>query len=282
MKKAGIDLIYSLPGLKVHAKVALVVRRQPNGEQKRYAYMGTGNFNENTARTYTDHGLLTCHPKLTKELGKVFDYLCGYKKDLTFKHLLVSRFNLQATFLELIDREIKHVKNGLPASIIIKLNNLEDEKMIDKLYEAGRAGVQISLIIRGICCLVPGVKGLSENIRVIRLVDKYLEHARVFVFNNNQEPEVYLASADWMKRNLYRRIEVGFPVYDENLKAQLLQLMDMQLRDNLKAVWLNPRQENMPVLPQLYSPLVRAQSDIYEWLKRNEENHSSVSSVSLV
>lgn len=281
MKEAGVEIIYSLPGLKVHAKVALIIRHQADGQEKRYAYMGTGNFNENTARIYTDHGLLTCHPKLTKELGKVFDYLCGHKKALHFKRLLVSQFNLQAKFLELIDREIAYAANGLPASIIIKLNNLEDEKMIDKLYEAGRAGVHISLIIRGICCLVPGVKGLSENIRVIRLVDKYLEHARVFVFGNNNKPEVYLASADWMKRNLYRRIEVGFPVYEEALKAEIIQLIDLQLRDNLKAVWLNHKQDNLPVLPQLDNPLVNAQKQIYEWLKQKEERYSTAKQISM-
>jgi polyphosphate kinase len=274
MKEAGIEIIYSLPGLKVHAKVALVIRKEANGEEKKYAYLGTGNFNENTARFYTDHSLLTCHPKFTKELNKVFDYLCGNRNNLHFKRLLVSQFNLQSSFIELIDREITYAKNGQQASIIIKLNNLEEETMIDKLYEASQAGVQINLIIRGICCLVPGVTGLSENIRVIRLVDKFLEHARVFIFGNNHQPEVYLASADWMKRNLYRRIEVGFPIYDEALKADILKIIDLQLQDNLKAVWLDTSQQNHPVLPELDKPLIQAQTQIYEWLKQQAETIS--------
>jgi polyphosphate kinase len=282
MKEAGVEIIYSLPGLKVHAKVALVTRRLADGRKKRYAYLGTGNFNENTARTYTDHGLLTCHSKFTKELSHVFDYLCGHKKEFHFKHLLVAQFNMQEKFIRLIDREIVHARNGLSASICLKLNNLEDEKMIDKLYEASQAGVQVRLIIRGICCLVPGVAGLSENIHVIRLVDTFLEHSRVFVFGNNQEPEVYLASADWMKRNLYRRVEVGFPVYQQELKEEIMQILDLQLRDNLKAVWLDHKQENLPVLPQLDSPLLRAQTEIYEWLKRKEEQYSSGMFVSQV
>ncbi|MFC5535242.1 polyphosphate kinase 1 [Rhodocytophaga aerolata] len=281
MKEAGIEIIYSLPGLKVHAKVALVIRKDAQGAEKKYAYFGTGNFNENTARFYTDHSLLTCHPKLTKELSKVFDYVCGQKKDLHFKRLLVSQFNLQETFLELINREIGYAKKGLPASIIIKLNNLEEETMIDQLYEASQAGVEISLIIRGVCCLVPGVKGLSENIRVIRLVDHYLEHARVFVFGNNHNPEVYLASADWMKRNLYRRIEVGFPIYDEAGKAEILKLIHFQLQDNMKAVWLDSNQQNHPVLPELDKPLIRAQTQVYEWLKQKEEKYITSVSNSL-
>ncbi|WP_232064504.1 polyphosphate kinase 1 [Rhodocytophaga rosea] len=272
MKKAGIDIIYSLPALKVHAKIALIHRKTADGQIQRYAYLGTGNFNENTARIYTDHGLLTCHRKMTKEMEAVFAYLCGDKQKRHFKHLLVSQFNLQECFLEMIDREIKQAKAGDKASIIIKLNNLEDEKMIDKLYEASQAGVQVELIIRGICCLIPQVEGLSENIQVTRLVDRFLEHARVFIFYNGGDTEVYLASADWMKRNLYRRIEVGFPVYDEIMKAELMEIIRFQLQDNTKAVWLDTHQHNMSIKSATNETRIRAQMDTYQWLKQKQES----------
>jgi polyphosphate kinase len=271
MKKAGIDIIYSLPALKVHAKIALVNRRTADGELKRYAYLGTGNFNENTARIYTDHGLLTCHRKITKEMESVFEYLCGDKQKRHFKHLLVSQFNLQERFSEMIDREIRQAKRGEKASIIIKLNNLEDEKMIDKLYEASQAGVEVELIIRGICCLIPGVEGLSENIRITRLVDRFLEHARVFIFHNSGDTEVYLASADWMKRNLYRRIEVGFPVYDQTLKTELMEIINLQLQDTTKAVQLDTHQQNKAISALPEQRLVRAQTDIYQWLQNKQD-----------
>jgi polyphosphate kinase len=271
MKKAGIDIIYSLPALKVHAKIALVIRKTTEGERHRYAYLGTGNFNENTARIYSDHGLLTCHRKITKEMEAVFEYLCGSKEKRHFKHLLVSQFNLQEQFLEMINREIELANQGKKASIIIKLNNLEDEKMIDKLYEASQAGVQIELIIRGICCLIPQVEGLSENIRVTRLVDRFLEHARVFIFHNNGSTEVYLSSADWMKRNLYRRIEVGFPIYDEALRTELLEIINFQRQDTIKAVQLDTHQHNKSINAHSNQKQVRAQTDIYQWLQKKQE-----------
>jgi polyphosphate kinase len=279
MKKAGIEIIYSLPGLKVHAKIALVTRESVSGSPRRYAYLGTGNFNENTARIYTDHGLLTCHQKITKEMDHVFEYLCGSKHKFHFTHLLVSQFNLQERFIDMIDREISHANNRNKAQITLKLNNLEDEKMVDKLYEASRAGVEVNLIVRGICCLVPQVVGLSENIRVIRLVDKFLEHARVFIFHNKGNTEVYLASADWMKRNLYRRIEVGFPIFDEVLKQELLEIIKFQLKDNTKAVWLDAEQNNHPVMPHLGYSLTRAQTDTYQWLKQKEGARNQTESV---
>ena len=267
MEKAGIKIIYSIPGLKVHAKVAVVCRRQGDGSLKRYGFFGTGNFNEKTATIYADEALLTCHSELTQELDKVFQYLYHQGEISPFKHLLVSQFNITNRFSEMIDREIAHVKAGGKGLIILKLNNLEDDVMIDKLYEASQAGVKIELIIRAICCLKPGVKGLSENITVRRIVDRYLEHSRVFYFYNNGKDELYQGSADWMKRNLYRRIEVVFPVYQKDIKAEVLKLIDVQLRDNVKACFLDTELNNVRINNGI--PPVQAQIAFHQWLEEN-------------
>ena len=185
-----------------------------------YSYLATGNFNEKTARIYSDYGLFTANQEFGKEVKKVFNFLERKSKHEKFKHLLVAPFNLRKKLTELIDNEIINMQEGKTAGIILKLNSLEDRKMIKKLYEASQAGVKIKLIIRGICCLVPGIKGLSENIEVISIVDRFLEHPRVYIFHNNGDSKYFLSSADWMKRNLSRRIEVAFPVYDKNSKNQ--------------------------------------------------------------
>lgn len=239
MKAAGVKIIYSNIDLKVHAKVALV-KREFNGT---YDYMGllaTGNLNESTARFYTDQILLTAHRPILEELEALFGFLSKSKKAPTaedmidFKHLLVSQFNLQERFLDLIQREIDYAKNGQVSGITIKLNNLEEQVLINKLYEAAQAGVKIKLIVRGICCLVPGKAGLSEHISVTRIVDRYLEHGRIFVFENNGNPEVFMGSADWMNRNIYSRIEVCFPVYNQELKELFLRIINLQLNDNVQ------------------------------------------------
>ncbi|TKC05935.1 polyphosphate kinase 1 [Pedobacter frigoris] len=237
MKASGVKIIYSSIDLKVHAKVALVKRKLDVGME----YLGllaTGNLNETTARFYTDQILLTAHQPMLKELELLFGFLSKRKKaplvedHIEFNHLLVAQFNLQQRFLDLIDREIKHSKSGLPSGITIKLNNLEERILITKLYEASQAGVKVQLIVRGICCLVPGVTGLSENISVTRIVDRYLEHGRIFVFENNGNQEVFMGSADWMNRNIYSRIEVCFPLYDEDLKSIVMKIINLQLNDN--------------------------------------------------
>ncbi|ELR69965.1 Polyphosphate kinase [Fulvivirga imtechensis AK7] len=268
MEKAGIKIIYSIPGLKVHAKVAVVCRRQGDGSLKRYGFFGTGNFNEKTATIYADEALLTCHAELTSELDRVFQYLYHQEEITPFQHLLVSQFNLTERFNKLIDREIAHVKNGGKGLIILKLNNLEDDIMIDRLYEASQAGVKIELIIRAICCLKPGIKGLSENITIRRIVDRYLEHSRVFYFYNNGDDELYQGSADWMKRNLYRRIEVVFPVYQPDLKSEVLKLIDVQLRDSVKSCFLDPTLNNARINNEL--PCVQAQVAFHKWLEEQE------------
>ncbi|WP_374949655.1 polyphosphate kinase 1 [Mucilaginibacter sp.] len=268
MKSAGVQIIYSVTALKVHAKIALVKTR--NGNRLQYSgLLATGNFNEGTAKFYTDHVLLTTNPDLLREVELLFIFLARREKpsainQMNFKHLLVAQFNLQQRFLELIDREISNAVAGLPSGITIKLNNLEERVLIDKLYQASQAGVKIQLIIRSICCLVPGIKGLSENISIRRIVDRYLEHGRVFVFVNNNQTEVYLGSADWMNRNIYNRIEVCFPVYDNEIKDQLLQMINLQLQDNVQAVLLDDELNQLH--PQTQGEKVQSQKEIYAFL----------------
>jgi polyphosphate kinase len=262
MKAAGVRIIYSIPKLKVHAKIALVKRRE-NGRSRSYGLLATGNFNESTARFYTDHILITANPTLLQELELLLLFLRNRQTpkkfpQLQFSNLLVAQFGLQEKFLSLIDREIQHAAEGRPAGIIIKLNNLEEEKMIHKLYAASQAGVKVQLIIRGICCLVPGIQGLSENISIRRIVDRYLEHGRIFIFENGGSEEMYMGSADWMNRNLYRRIEVCFPVVDADIRSEVKQLIMLQLKDNVKAVMLNENLENVPLSPGTDEP-VRSQ-----------------------
>lgn len=263
MEEAGVKLIYSMPGLKVHAKVALVVRKK-GVNTRSYAYFSTGNFHEGTARIYCDHGLFTCQKELNEELEYVFNYLEDQKPIPRLKHLLVAQHNMQSSFLEMIDREIAVAKDSGKARIVIKLNNIEDRIMMEKLYQASEAGVEIIMLIRGICCLVPQME-FSKNIRVIRLVDGFLEHARMFLFHNQGAERLYMASADWMNRNLYRRIEVGFPVYNEDVKKQLLQILQLQLDDNVKAFHLDHNHDHVKI--EQGDVPVRAQWAIYDWLK---------------
>ena len=270
MKEAGIRLIYSIPGLKVHAKVALV-KKVVGGVTSYLGLMATGNLNESTARFYTDHVLLTSNQVLMNELEQMFQFLGKRERptkntSLTFQHLLVAQFNLQARFIELIDREIEHAQAGKPASIIIKLNNLEERVLIRKLYEASKAGVVVRLIVRTICCLIPGVQGMSENISIKRIVDRYLEHGRIFSFHNDGKNEVYMGSADWMNRNIYRRIEVCFPVYNEELKAEMLDLLDIQWRDSIQAVWINDSLQNVSIPPS--EEPVQSQLAIHHYLSK--------------
>lgn len=234
MEKAGVKVYYSFPGLKVHAKLALITRIE-NGKEVKYSYFGTGNFNEKTAKIYSDIGLLTMDERLTKESEYVFGFLSGKNVEYEFNHLLVAQFNMRKDFIDMIDKEIQNAKDGKDAGIILKMNSLEDRKMIKKLYEASSAGVKVDIIIRGICCLVPGVKGLSENIKIISILDRFLEHSRVYIFNNNGDPKIFAASADWMKRNLSRRIEVGFPIYDVEIRKEIMDIINIQLNDSKKA-----------------------------------------------
>ena len=263
MKTAGVKIIYSMPGLKVHAKVAVVTRKNSEGKKVNYGYFGTGNFNEKTASIYADQALLSKNIQLTYELEQLFLFL-ERQQNPDFKALLVSQFNIIERFESLIDREIKHAKDGRKALIVIKLNNLQHQGMIGKLYEASNAGVKIDMIVRSICCLVPGVQGMSENITVHRIVDQYLEHSRAFYFYNNGEDELYQGSADWMNRNLERRIEVVFPILKGAFKSQILKMLELQIKDNIKGVTLNSDLKNVPIHGD---EEVRSQVDFYEYLK---------------
>jgi len=266
LEKAGASVHYSYPGIKVHCKL-LLIECAENSATKRYAYIGTGNFNEKTALLYTDHALLTCQPKLTAEVGQVFDLLSRRLLLPKCKQLLVAPFNMREAFLSRIEREIEHAKEDRPAYMILKMNSLEDRGMISKLYKASQAGVHIRIIVRGICCLVPGVPGMSENIYVTSIVDRFLEHARIYLFGNGGEEELFIASADWMTRNLDRRIEVAAPISDPILFRELRNLLDFQLRDNVKARTINEGQSNPYVERQTGDPDVRAQESSYLYLK---------------
>lgn len=269
MKAAGVKIIYSIPGLKVHAKVALV-RISKEGRLKDYGLFSTGNFNESSARVYTDHILFTTRPALLRELELLFIFLAKRRKPLPeerglFKILLVAQFNLQQEFLKRIDTEIAYAREGRKAGITIKLNNLEEEVMIAKLYEASCAGVTVHLIVRGICRVVPGVENLSERIKVKRIVDRYLEHGRIFLFENGGDPQVFLGSADWMNRNLHRRIEVCFPVLDPVLKNELITILQLQWQDTAAAVWIGKEAQNIPLSGNKND--FRSQRGIYLYLK---------------
>ncbi len=250
LKKSGVKVLFTREDLKVHAKMGLVKFRD-GGAVRRYAgLLATGNLNEGTARFYTDHILLTSDEEMLEEAEQLFSVFLSRdfkKQDWSFKHLLVAQFNLQDRYLELIDREIAAATSGMPARITIKLNNLEERVLINRLYAASNAGVEIRLIVRGICCLVPGVAGQSENITVKRIVDRYLEHGRICIFHNGGAPEVWLGSADWMNRNIYRRVEVCFPIYDERLRTQVLDMIELQWSDDVAAVNITEHDQNKPI-----------------------------------
>ena len=269
MKAAGINILFSLPGLKVHAKVALVLRRDRQGHKlPSYAYISTGNFNEKTATLYADSGLFTCNPILVNDLHNLFRTFQG-KENPVFHRLLVARFNLIPELNRLIDHEIELAKSGKQGRIILKMNALQDPAMIDRLYEASQAGVRIDLIVRGICCLIPGRK-YSRNIRVTRIVDTFLEHARVWYFGNGGKPKLFLGSPDWMRRNLYRRIEAVTPILDPDLKRELSDMLSIQLSDKRKACFVDDHLRNHWKSARPQKEKVRAQYTFYEYLKSGE------------
>ncbi|BCY29072.1 polyphosphate kinase 1 [Flavobacterium okayamense] len=234
MQTEGIDLIFGVKGLKVHSKICVIDRLEA-GKVKRYGFISTGNFNENTAKIYTDNTLFTANQSILKDVSKVFDFFEVNYKLNRYKHLFVSPHYTRSKFNKLIEREMFNAQAGKHAFIHLKMNSLSDFKMIDKLYEASRAGVKIKLIIRGICCLIPGVPEMSENIEAISVVDKYLEHSRIYIFGNDGNPEVFISSADFMTRNLDARVEVTCPIYDENVKQELIDTFDIGWKANVKA-----------------------------------------------
>lgn len=267
MKKAGIKIIPSIPGIKVHSKVALVWRKSTRDKMLRgYSFLSTGNFNEKTAKLYCDHGFFTYNQDIANDIEKMFTYFETREKNFKLKHLLLGQFNMRHEFMRLIDREIENVKKGGKGYMILKMNGLEEPKIIHKLYEASEQGVEIDLIARSVCCLIPD-QSFSKNIRITRLVDRFLEHARVFVFYNNGENDMYMGSADWMKRNLYRRVESVVPLQKPEIKEEMLQILKIQLADNIKARFINEKLENVPKERKPNDPKVRAQIDTYEYLK---------------
>ncbi len=238
LEENGVHVVYGLVGFKIHAKVALVVRSE-NGQIRRYVHLATGNYNPTTARFYTDIGLLTCKPEFGEDATNLFNLLTGICQFQGMKKIIAAPFDLHARLLQLIEREIGHAQKGLPARIIARMNSLVEPTLIEALYRASQAGVKIELIVRGICCLRPGVKGVSENITVRSIVDRFLEHSRIYFFENACQPEVFAGSADWMPRNLFRRIEVVFPIEDGNLRERVIsEILAVTLADNVKARFL--------------------------------------------
>lgn len=239
LEKAGCHVIYGLVGLKTHCKITLVVRREEDGI-RRYVHLGTGNYNDSTAKLYTDCGLMTCHPQVGEDATAVFNMLSGYSEPPTWNKLALAPLWLRSRCIRMIKREAEHARAGKPARIMAKMNSLCDKEVIANLYEASCAGVKIELVVRGICCLKAGILGLSENITVHSIVGNFLEHARILYVENDGSPEVYMGSADWMPRNLDKRVEIMFPVEDPELKKQVIHILQVQLEDNVKAHVLQP------------------------------------------
>jgi polyphosphate kinase len=265
LREEGVKIIKALPGYKVHAKLILI-RRKEHGENRYYTNISTGNFNEQTAFFYTDDSLLTSNQEIAAEVNELFHLMEMPFNPPKFKHLLVSPFFFRDHVIKLINHEIKNAKAGKEARIIIKMNNLVDKKVVDKLYQASKAGVKVDLIIRSVCVLVPGVKGLSENISAISIVDKYLEHTRVFVFANGGKPRYYLSSADWMIRNFDHRFEVATPIYDKKLQKEIRDILQLQLNDNVKARLLNIDPVNRYRVTEGDNK-IRSQFAVYDYLK---------------
>ena len=267
LEASGVQLVFGIPGLKVHSKICVIERL---GEKKnsRFGFISTGNFNESTARIYTDYTLFTANQKILKEVNKVFNFLEVNYKLKKYKHLIVSpqyAFNILS---KLIDNEISNHKNGLPSGIKLKINNITNYKLVDKLYEASKAGVKVKMIVRGICCLVPGIEGLSENIKVISIVDKFLEHPRVYIFENAGNRKIYLSSADWMTRNIENRVEVGCPIYDKDLQQEILDIFYISWNDNIKARVVNKSPQNKIVTPSKDEFINRSQWETYAYYKK--------------
>jgi polyphosphate kinase len=262
LQAEGVKLIFGVPGLKVHSKIC-VIEREESDKLKRYGFISTGNFSEATAKIYTDYTLFTAHEAILKELNKVFQFFETTYKINKYKHLIVSPHYTKSTFRKLIDNEIANAIVGKEAFIKIKMNSFTSYKMVDKLYEASRAGVKIQLIVRGICCLIPGVPGMSENIEAISIVDKFLEHPRVFIFGNDGDAKVYISSADWMTRNIDYRVEVGCPIYDPEVKQEILDTFEISWNDTVKARVFNEAQDNS--YRESKKPEIRSQFAVYDY-----------------
>ena len=268
MQAAGVELIFGIPGLKVHSKICLV-EKISQGVKKRYGFISTGNLNEDTAKIYTDYTLFTANEKVLKEVNKVFNFLQVHYKLKKYKHLIVSPHYTNAALVRMINKEIENKKAGLTAGIKLKLNAITNFSMIKKLYEASNAGVSIKMVVRGICCLIPGVKGMSDNIEVISVIDRYLEHPRVYVFENAGKRKVYISSADFMTRNIENRVEVAVPIYDNSLQQQILDVFDITWKDNHKARIINKHPQNQ--FKKSSGENIRSQWAIYDYYNNQLE-----------
>ena len=272
MQTEGIELIFGIKGLKVHSKIC-VIDRIEDGKLKRYGFISTGNFNESTAKIYTDVTLFTSHQQILKDVNKIFEFFDINYRLHRYKHLIVSPHYSRSRFYKLIDREIHNANANRPAFIKLKMNSLSDFAMIDKLYDASNAGVKIQLQIRGICSLIPGIIGMSENIEAISIVDNFLEHARIFIFGNDNNPDIYISSADFLTRNLDGRVEVSCPIYDEEIKKQLLDNFECGWKGNVKARFHSEKLDNKYRKRKENEPIFRAQLETYNYYKGNlEEN----------
>jgi polyphosphate kinase len=264
LEAAGVVLIFGVPGLKVHTKICLI-EREESKKIKRYGFISSGNFNESTAKVYTDYTLFTSNQKILKDVSKVFGFFEVNYKVKTYKHLIVSPHYTATVLNRLIDKEIENAFSGKPAKIKLKLNSITNYKIIDKLYQASNAGVEVHMIVRGVCCLIPGVPGMSENIEVISIVDKYLEHPRVYIFENGGDPHMYISSADLMTRNIDNRVEVACPIYDKELQKQLLDTFLISWNDNVKARKINGKIQNE--FKKSSGKPYRSQWEIHEYFK---------------
>ena len=264
MQTEGIELIFGIKGLKVHSKVC-VIERIENHKVRRYGFISTGNFNEQTAKIYTDVTLFTSHQQILKDISKIFDFFDINYRLYRYKHLIVSPHYTRSRFNKMIDREIKNALSGKQAYMKLKMNSLSDFEMIDKLYEASNAGVKIELEVRGICSLIPGVPGMSENIEAISIVDNYLEHSRIYIFCNDNDPEVFISSADFMTRNLDGRVEVTCPIYDSEIKKELIEIFDIGWKGNVKARYHSEKLDNKYRIQKDNEPIFRAQMETYNY-----------------
>ncbi len=270
MQQEGIELIFGIKGLKVHSKICLVERIE-EGKLKRYGFISTGNFNENTANIYTDLTLFTSHQQILKDVSRIFDFFDVNYRLHRYKHLIVSPHYTRTKLYKLMEREIDNANLGLPAYINLKMNSISDFSMIEKLYDASNAGVKIKLQVRGVCSLIPGVKGMSENIEAVSIVDYFLEHSRSFIFCNNNDPEVYISSADFMSRNLDGRVEVTCPIYDESIKKQIIDTFNLSWKGNVKARYHSEKFENKYRVRAEGEPIFRAQHETYNYYKERLE-----------
>lgn len=274
LTEAGVKVLFGLPTLKIHSKLCLITRKE-NNQYVRYAHVGTGNFNEKTAKIYTDFSLFTKNPNITQEVNSVFEFIEYPYTRPEYKFLLVSPINARLKLISLIDNEINNALDGKEAYICLKVNNLVDDILIDKLYEASNCGVKIRAIVRGMCTLEPGVKGLSENIFITSILDRFLEHPRIMIFCNNKNTQVFISSADWMTRNLDYRIEVGCPILDEDLKDRIVQIFNIQACDNQKARIIDAKQTNKYVKIYDNEPKIRSQMQIHQYLTEVEDHIKS-------